>query len=337
VGARIGGGAAGFDAVELWLREDARISPVILGLDDLDSWARKGGAERRARVEQLMMRLTTPRAPFAGLDGDAPHVMGILNVTPDSFSDGGAYAKVEAALAQGEAMAGAGAAIVDVGGESTRPGSDSVAEADELARVVPVIEALATAGIGARLSIDSRKSGVMAAALEAGATIINDISALSHDPDALALAAKSGAPVILMHCRGEPKTMQEAPEYDHAPADIFDYLEARIAACVAAGIAPGRICVDPGIGFGKGLSHNLDVLNTVSVYHGLGCPVLLGVSRKSFVGTITQVEEPRARLAGSLAAALWGVSQGVQFIRAHDVAETVQALRMWQAGAGLAP
>ncbi len=256
--------------------------------------------------------------------------MGVVNVTPDSFSDGGDFADARVAIDQGRALSGAGAAIIDVGGESTRPGSDPVPIGEELDRVLPVVEALAADGI--TVSIDTRKAEVMRAARDAGARMINDVSALTHDAKALDAAARSGAPVALMHTRGDPKTMQVNPVYDCAPLDVYDYLEARIAACVAAGIDHARIVVDPGIGFGKTpTGHNIEILRNLGVYHGLGCPVLLGVSRKSFIGRLAGVEEAKRRLPGSLAAALAALDQGVQMIRVHDVAETAQALAVWNA------
>jgi len=275
-------------------------------------------------------RLTAPRAAICGIAMDHPVIMGVINVTPDSFSDGGDFAEAEAAIAQGRVMAEAGAAIIDVGGESTRPGSDPVSEATELDRVLPVVRALA--GHGLTVSIDSRRATVMAAALEAGAALVNDVSALTFDDRSLGVVAAGGAPVVLMHSRGDPKTMQEDPTYVCAPLDVFDDLEARIDACLAAGVARARIIVDPGIGFGKSpIGHNIEILQRIGLLHGLGCALLLGVSRKSFIGRLAGVSEPKQRLPGSLAAGLAGLNQGVQILRVHDVAETVQALVVWRA------
>ena len=277
----------------------------------------------------MLERIGAPRAPFARLALDTPRVMGVINVTPDSFSDGGDFADAGTAIAAGHAMCAAGADILDVGGESTRPGSDPVTPDAERARVLPVIEALAAAG--ATVSIDSRRAAVMRAALAAGAAVVNDVSALSADPDSPAVVAAAGAPVVLMHMLGEPKTMQRDPVYVDAPLDVYDTLEARIAACEAAGIPRQRIAVDPGIGFGKTLDHNLAILRDIGIFHGLGCALLLGVSRKSFITLIAGEAAPKERLPGSLAAALAGLDRGVQIVRVHDVAETVQALAVWRA------
>lgn len=255
--------------------------------------------------------------------------MGAINVTPDSFSDGGDRFARDTAVAAGRALAEAGAHIVDVGGESTRPRAMPPSQSEELARVIPVVEALA--GDGLVVSIDTRRPMVMAEAARAGAKIINDVSALGADPASLSVAASHGGPVVLMHMQGTPETMQREPRYDYAPLDVFDFLEARIEACVAAGIPRERLIVDPGIGFGKTVAHNLEILRDVAVLHGLGCPVMVGVSRKSFIGRLSANEPPKARVAGSVAAVLHAVSQGVQIVRVHDVAETRQALSVWGA------
>ncbi len=329
--ARIGGAWAGFEQVEILLREGGNTVTGRGSLDDLKAWTMGPGLVHKPRIDCLLSRITEPRPDFAGLSLDQPSIMGVVNVTPDSFSDGGDYATPEAAMARGMAQARAGAAILDIGGESTRPGSEPVGGGEESGRAVPVIKALAGTDPGAVISIDSRKAEVMERAVAAGATIINDISALAGDKRALAVAAELGVAVILMHCRGEPKTMQAAPAYDHPPAEIFDYLEGRIEACAAAGIARESIAIDPGIGFGKSLEHNLVILSHLSLFHGLGCAILIGVSRKSFIGHITGEEQPKARLPGSIAATMAGLNQGVQMVRAHDVAETRQAMEVWRA------
>ena len=294
------------------------------------AWAEAFGLAATAKV--LLQRLSAPRPPFAGLDMERPHVMGVINVTPDSFSDGGDRFDAARAIADGLAMREAGAAILDVGGESTRPGAAPVPPEEELRRVVPVIAGLAKAG--ALVSIDTRRAAVMVAALDAGAQIINDVTALAGEPESLALAAESQAPVILMHMQGEPQTMQREPRYDDAPLDVYDYLAARVAACETAGIPRARIAVDPGIGFGKSVGHNLRILDQLAVFHGLGCAIVLGVSRKSFIGRLAGGrlrggEGAKARLPGSLAGALAGAARGAQILRVHDVAETVQALAIW--------
>lgn len=331
-GARIGGAWAGFDHVEVLVRDaTGDVGRATAPLEDVRVWSRHQGRDIGRRAESLLARITAPRPAFAGVAMDEPRIMGVVNVTPDSFSDGGDYARPEQALVRARAHAEAGAAFLDIGGESTRPGSEPVDETEELSRTLPVVKALAVAGTGAVVSIDTRKARVMELAVGQGARVVNDISALTHDDEALATVARLGVPVILMHSQGDPKTMQEKPVYRHAPTEIYDQLAARIAACEAVGIPRDRIAVDPGIGFGKLLEHNLAVLSDLSLYHGLGCPVLLGVSRKSFIGHVTGEGAPKARLPGSLAAMLWGVGQGAQIIRVHDVAETRQALEVWRA------
>ena len=277
---------------------------------------------------EVLARLTAPRAPVAGLTLDRPRIMGILNVTPDSFSDGGDHLAPATAQEHARAMVAAGAAILDIGGESTRPGAADVPVPEEIARTAPVIAALAG---GAPISIDTRKAAVAQAALVAGAALVNDVSAFLHDPAMAGAVAAAGAPVCLMHAQGTPQTMQADPRYDDVLLDVYDHLAARVAAAEAAGIARARILVDPGIGFGKTQAHNLALLARLSLFHALGCPILLGVSRKRFIGTIGQAPEPKARMPGSVAVALAGVAQGAQVIRVHDVAETRQALALWQA------
>jgi len=277
----------------------------------------------------LLEILTAPRAPFAGLTLDRPRIMGVVNVTPDSFSDGGLYASTGEALAHARALAGAGADIVDIGGESTRPGSDPVSETEEAGRVLPVIEGVRDTG--ALICVDTRKSGIMWQAAVAGARIINDVSALTHDPESLQAAAGTGLPVVLMHAQGDPKTMQDEPVYSDVLLEVYDTLAARIAACERAGIERAKLAADPGIGFGKTLEHNLAILSGLSLLHGLGVGVLLGVSRKRFIGALGDETDARAREPGSLAAALAALNQGVQILRVHDVAAARQAFTIWSA------
>ena len=338
---RLGGGPAHIERVELLAREPnhpAHIKSFHVSVADLRGWAAGQGGRTLHAVTEALDRLSAKRPPFRGLSGKRPLIMGVVNVTPDSFSDGGKHASAGAAIKHGQALIAEGADILDIGGESTRPGSDPVDEAEELRRVIPVIEGLA--GQGAVLSIDTSKAAVMTAAIKAGAGVINDVRALDADPKALDAAAASGASVVLMHCQGEPKTMQAAPRYDHAALDVFDYLATRIEACEAAGIARERIAIDPGIGFGKTLDHNLALLRALALYQSLGCPLLLGVSRKSFIGRMVGEtdpghKDPNARLAGSLAAALAGLDAGADMLRVHDVAETAQAVAVWRAMKGL--
>ena len=278
----------------------------------------------------VLHRLTAPRAAIAGLTLDRPRLMGILNVTPDSFSDGGRFLGAEAAVAQATTMA-AGAEIVDIGGESTRPGAAEVPVEDEIARTAPVIAALRAGGMTAPISIDTRKAAVAQAALKAGATLVNDVSAFDFDPALGPLVAAAGVPVVLMHAQGVPATMQDDPRYGDVLLDVYDALAARLTRAEALGIDRGRILLDPGIGFGKTQAHNLALLRGLSLFHGLGCPLLLGTSRKRFIGAIGGAEAADRRAPGSIATALQGVAQGVQVVRVHDVAETRQALRLWQA------
>ncbi len=270
------------------------------------------------------------RPDYAGLSMDRTRIMGIVNVTPDSFSDGGSFANAQAAIDHGLRLADEGADILDIGGESTRPGSDAVPLDEELRRVMPVLEGL-RAKTKARISVDTRKSEVMRRAAAAGADILNDVSALTHDPKALDTAAETGLPVMLMHAQGDPKTMNDKPRYSDVVLDVFDFLETRIMACVAAGIPKSNIVADPGIGFGKHLHHNVAVLANMALYHGLGVPVLLGASRKKLIGQLCSVDDAKARVPGSIAAALTSVAQGVQIVRVHDVAATSQAICVWQA------
>ena len=288
-------------------------------------WGRNASA-----VSQFFNALVMPRPAIAALPMNRTHVMGIVNVTPDSFSDGGHHATAQAAIDHALRLEEAGADILDIGGESTRPGAAPVTLDEELRRVMPVIEELRKRA-GARLSIDTRKAEVMRRAAQAGVEMINDVSALSHDPASLEAAATSKLPVVLMHALGDPRTMQANPTYGNVLLDVFDYLEERIAVAEAAGIPRSRMIVDPGIGFGKTVTHNLQLLGGVSLFHSLGVPILVGASRKRFIGRITGVETASERLAGSLSTMLATIAQGVQLVRVHDVAASVQALAMWRA------
>lgn len=276
-------------------------------------------------------RICAPRPILRGLPSDRPLVMGIVNITPDSFSDGGVAFAPEAALARARALVASGADLLDIGGESTRPGAEDVPVAEEITRTAPVIAAIRAVGIATPISIDTRKARVAEAALAAGADMVNDVSALEHDPDMAALVARAGVPVCLMHAQGPPQTMQRDPRYDDVLLDVFDYLGARMDFALSQGIAPERVIVDPGIGFGKTLRHNLTLLQGLSLYQTLGAAVLLGASRKKFIGTLSAVETAAARMPGSVAVALHAAAQGAQIIRVHDVSETVQALALWRA------
>jgi dihydropteroate synthase len=254
--------------------------------------------------------------------------MGIVNTTPDSFSgDGHANDSAQAADA-GATMAGQGAAILDVGGESTRPGAKTVWEGDEIERVLPVIRQLAAGG--AAVSIDTRKAAVAEAALGAGARLVNDVSGMTFDERMAGVVAAAGVRVALMHHQGAPASMQDAPHYDDVLVEIYRWLEERIAAAEAAGIAREKILIDPGFGFGKSVAHNLELMNGLALFHGLGCPLVLGASRKRTIGALSNEAPAEQRLAGSLAFALKAADQGAQLLRVHDVPETVQALRIWR-------
>ena len=309
----LAGGWAWFDRAERITREAAG---EVIAASEIPS--------------NVLERLTAPRAPVAGLAWDAPRLMGILNVTPDSFSDGGRFIAPDAALAQARAMVDQGADMIDVGGESTRPGALPVAEADEIARTAPVIRAIRD-GLQVPISIDTRKTGVARAAAEAGAALVNDVSGFTYDAALAPYCAGAGLPVCVMHAQGDPQTMQERPIYADVTLDVYDFLADRIDMLVATGIPRAKIVVDPGIGFGKTQAHNLTLLSRLSIFHGLGCPVLLGASRKKFIGTIGGTPDAADRMPGSVAVALAGIAQGVQIVRVHDVGATHAAIALWQA------
>lgn len=280
--------------------------------------------------KDFLERLSAPRARICGLDTGSPHLMGILNVTPDSFSDGGQFFGIAAALQQAEAMHIAGASLLDVGGESTRPGADFVPVEEEIARTTPAIREI-SAKLDVPISIDTRKSEVARQALTAGASLVNDVSGFTFDPELATVAREVGVPVCVMHAQGDPATMQQNPTYNDVLLDVYDFLETQVERLASLGIARDQIVVDPGIGFGKTLTDNLALLARLSLFHGLGCTILLGASRKKFIGTIGKASPAQGRMPGSVAVALEGVAQGAQIVRVHDVAETRQALNLWQA------
>jgi len=324
--ARLAGGLNWFACAELLTVEgNRRVASELVPVEGIE-----------ARFDDAMAadwaRLTAPRASLVmgqrTVRLDQPQVMGILNITPDSFSDGGAYEDAVGAADHGAAMAGQGAAIIDVGGESTRPGAKTVWEGDEIERVVPVIRQLAAGGTA--VSVDTRKAAVAEAALAAGARLVNDVSALTFDELLGGVVAAAGVPIILMHHQGDPLTMQESPHYDDVLVEIYLWLEQRIAAAEAAGIARSKILIDPGFGFGKSVAHNLELMNGLALFHGLGCPLVLGASRKRTIGALSNEAPADQRLAGSLAFALKAAEQGAQLLRVHDVPETVQALKVWR-------
>jgi len=273
--------------------------------------------------------LIAPRAPLKGLDLGVPRVMGILNVTPDSFSDGGKHASVDAAVSGAAGMQGAD--ILDIGGESTRPGASFIPADQEIARTAPVIAALRAAGHTQIISIDTRKAAVADAALSAGANMVNDVSGFTFDAELTPLCAKRRVPVCVMHAQGDPATMQDAPRYEDVLLDVYDFLQSQISRLTQSGIAQDAIIVDPGIGFGKTLDHNLALLARLSLFHSLGVPVLLGASRKKFIGTLGGAAVAADRMPGSVAVALAALKHGTQIVRVHDVPETVQAIALWRA------
>lgn len=309
---RLAGGWVWFDRVEV-LRRDG--PATVIPAADLP--------------DPVHHRLCAPRPEIAGLSLDVPRIMGILNTTPDSFSDGGLFDGREAASRRALAMISEGADIIDIGGESTRPGAQEIPIAEEIDRVIPVIDQLRQQGVAQLISIDTRKAPVAAAALSAGADMINDVSAFGFDPEMAGLAMARGTPACLMHAQGAPETMQNDPRYDAVLLDVYDALEARVADLEAQGLSRAALLVDPGIGFGKTLEHTLQLLRGLSLFHGLGSGVLLGASRKRFIGTLSHTPEAHNRVAGSLAVALHGVSQGVQVLRVHDVQQTREALALW--------
>jgi dihydropteroate synthase len=340
---RLAGGAIWFSAVQLIVRAATgeRLASVVVPVRDRQTWQEGLPAALRTAFDRQWQHITATRPPLdvggKMLGFTRPQVMGILNLTPDSFSDGGKFADPAAAVERAHALMRDGGAIIDIGAESTRPGAKPVWEGDEIARLEPVLAALK--GSSGWLSADTRKAAVMRMALGHGTQIINDVSALTHEKESLAVVAAAGCPVILMHLQGDPQTMQGKPHYQDVLLDVFDHLEQRIAACEAAGVARSKIIIDPGIGFGKSLRHNLDLLNGLGLFHALGCPLLLGASRKTFIGALSREEPATERFPGSLAAALHGLNQGVQIVRVHDVAETVQAVKIWQGlrDAGVTP
>ena len=321
-----------FAAWHVSVREGDRVQSAIVPVPDLDAWiaampdrlgeaavAQRAGVARPRRALQLGER--TIRL-------GEPQLMGILNVTPDSFSDGGKHVDAAAAIDAGFALASAGAAIIDVGGESTRPGAPLLWEGDEIQRVESVVSALAKGGVA--VSIDTRKAAVMEAALAAGARIVNDISALRYDDRAMEVVVRAECPVVLMHAPSAESDPHEGGSYAHVLLDVYDMLAERVAACEAAGIDRAKIIVDPGIGFGKGVGDNLALVNGLALLHTLGCPILFGASRKRMIGALDNEAAADQRLGGTVALHYQAAGQGAQLLRVHDIAENRQALRVWR-------
>ncbi len=291
-----------------------------------------GAAEADRRFPERVAALTSARPPFAGVSLERPRIVAVVNVTPDSFSDGGRFSDPASAIDRVAELVEAGADIVDIGGQSTRPGAAEISVGEELRRVMPVVEA--AVGSGLPVSVDTWRAEVMREAIAAGVSVVNDVTALSGDAAALETVAGSSASVVLMHMQGTPATMQDRPRYRLASAEVIGWLESRVEACVSAGIGRDRIAVDPGIGFGKTDAHNVEILERGALFHGLGCAVMIGVSRKSFIGRLAQVAGPADRLAGTVMATAIALSRGVQLHRVHDVADIRQAIAVWQAVAG---
>lgn len=276
----------------------------------------------------ILDKIIKRRPEICGISFDTPTIMGILNVTPDSFSDGGKYATLNAATEHCLSMVSSGADIIDVGGESTRPGAAELDAAQEISRVIPVLDKVAKE-IQVPISIDTRKSEVAKLAISSGAVIVNDVSGLTFDSKMAEYCINQNLPVCIMHSQGIPETMQNTPKYKNVCLDIYDFLNEQIEKMIDSGMQRSNIIVDPGIGFGKTLTHNLDLLRGISLFHGLGVPILIGVSRKKLIKTVAGLKENEDRVSGSIALALFARSQGVQIFRVHDVKETVQALKLW--------
>ncbi len=285
------------------------------------------GAGRLVKHNAKPIKVVRPN--IGRLEFDRPLIMGVVNVTPDSFSDGGSFLNPADAIAHGLLLVEQGADILDIGGESTRPGALPVSVEIEESRVLPVVEGLSEAGVP--VSIDSRHARVMEKALLAGADIINDISALEYEKESMAVAALADGAVVLMHSRDTPQNMQNDPQYGDVVSEVYAYFEKRIEACSKAGIDSARLVLDPGIGFGKSIEHNLALLAHLDRFHQLGCPLMVGISRKSFIGHITGAKSPQDRLPGSISGAMAALMRGVHILRVHDVADTCQAVQIWQA------
>ncbi len=321
--------ARGIISWEIILNDSRNMKNYLISEEQLDEWTKQQQPLVQSYIDKHKKIFKNKTFRYAGLTQETPFIIGIVNVTPDSFSDGGDFLSPNEAIRKGLALMGEGADIIDIGGESTRPGAKEVSVAEELKRVIPVVEGLASAG--AIVSVDTRHSIVMEAAIAAGAKIINDISALNDDEKSIEVIKKyPDTFVILMHKQGQPYNMQQNYQYNNVVMDVYHYLLKRIHYCEAYGIDRERIAVDPGIGFGKSVQHNLSLMGRLSLLKGYGCPVMLGASRKSFIAAVSRNVPPKERISGSIAATLWSVRQGAGLLRVHDVRETKQALDVWQ-------
>ena len=309
-----------FAETNYWISEAEEIKnghkTGLIPINDVPNWWKKRWLKKRSDI--------------LGLEFGFPKLMGILNVTPDSFSDGGNHIELDAALKQAKFMEDNGADIIDVGGESTRPGALTIPISEEIKRVEPVINMIS---VNSRIpiSVDTRKSKVASTAHMAGASMVNDVSGFTFDPDLLPYCSKHKLPICVMHMRGLPENMQNNPKYENILIEVFDFLESQISTLVQAGISRDHIIADVGIGFGKNLTHNLALIKNISLFHGLGVPLLLGVSRKSIISNVAKVKNPSDRVHGSISIAISALAQGVQLFRVHDVAETKQAFDLWVA------
>ncbi len=325
----LAGGSYTFAGCEVLMRDGGRITACNVDFRELDAWKDALDPSHRLVVDNQLDRMSSTRVPLAGLHWDRSILMGVINVTPDSFYSGSQPSSVSVARDVAFRMVEAGADIIDVGGESTRPGgAEPVSAEEELSRVIPLIEVLSELPVP--VSVDTRHARVMSEGVAAGAAIINDINALSGE-GCLEVAAGTNVPVVLMHCPSDFASMHKPRTYDHVSLDIFDWLERRIEVCETAGVSRERLIVDPGIGFVKQAPQSASALARVSLMHSLGCPVVVGASRKSFIGRLAGGNTAEERLPGSLAAALWACGQGVQIIRVHDIAETRQAIALQSA------
>ncbi|AUX69359.1 dihydropteroate synthase [Porphyrobacter sp. HT-58-2] len=330
---RLGGSMAYAREFALVVRQDGAVVQRITGTRDAieGAMARLSGDPADEAAAQWT-NLSKVHAPLQlgerTIRFDQPQVMGILNVTPDSFSDGGQHDVLEAGRAHAAAMLEAGAAIIDIGGESTRPGASATFEDEEIRRIVPAVEYCAS--MGAAISLDTRRAGVLAAGLDAGGHMANDVSALRYDPRSIELVAARGCTVVLMHAPGAGEDLHKGGDYADVVSEVFDFLKSARARAIAAGIAEDRIILDPGIGFGKSLGENLALMNALPLFHALGSPLMLGASRKRMIGALSNEEAADQRLAGSITLAVKAMEAGVHLLRVHDVAETVQARNVWR-------
>ena len=317
-----------FTRAELYIPSTEGVLVVSASISEISKWATANSVELESVIGRLIKSVSSPSISFAGLSLDHPILMGVLNITPDSFHDGGRFTNSDLAIAHAIKLLNSGAEIIDIGGEeSTRPGADPISEQEEIDRIAPIIEGLV--GEKALISVDTRRANVMRAALSLGAKIVNDVSALS-DIGAIEAVKKENASAILMHMQGSPKTMQRCPNYFDAPYEITNFLSKKVLLCERKGIPRDRLAIDPGIGFGKSDNHNLAILNALAILRGVGVPIVIGVSRKSFIGRFAGAEETIDRLAGTISATIYAMGQGVQIHRVHDVTEIKQALTIWE-------